>query len=65
MSFSATTATGADSQLSDDGIKWLGIAALIQAPDPNAARTVLTAERYAGRYAEIEVHRWDFGGRPE
>ena len=30
-------------------------------PDPTAARTVLTAERYA----EIDVHRWDFGGRPE
>ena len=47
--------------LSDDGTEWLGTAALIQTPDPATARTVLTAERYA----DIEVHNWDFGGRPE
>jgi hypothetical protein len=46
--------------LGDDGITWLGTAALIQAPDSDAARAVLTAERYA----DIEVHNWDFGGRP-
>ena len=46
---------------SDDGTEWLGTAALIQAPCPAAARAVLTAERYA----DIEVHNWDFGGRPE
>jgi len=45
--------------LSDDGATWLGTAALVQAPDPAAARAVLTS----GRYAEIEVHNWDFGGR--
>jgi uncharacterized protein YciI len=49
------------SLLSDDGTAWLGTAALIQAPDSVTARTVLTADRYA----DIEVHRWDFGGRPE
>ncbi|MEV6495761.1 hypothetical protein AB0M20_45160, partial [Actinoplanes sp. NPDC051633] len=46
--------------LSDDGEAWLGTAALLRAPDANAARTILTAERYAG----VEVHRWHFGGRP-
>jgi len=46
--------------LSDDGTAWLGTAALTQAPDPNAARAILTP----GRYADIEVHNWDFGGRP-
>nr|WSW71102.1 YciI family protein [Streptomyces sp. NBC_00995] len=45
--------------LSDDGAAWLGTAALIQAPDPDAARAVLTPDRYAG----IEVHAWEFGGR--
>ncbi|MGW8884456.1 YciI family protein [Streptomyces sp. NPDC055749] len=45
--------------LSDDGATWLGTAALVRAPDPEAARAVLTADRYAG----IEVHTWQFGGR--
>ena len=45
--------------LSDSGTSWLGTAALLRAPDPDAARTVLTADRYAA----IEVHDWQFGGR--
>jgi uncharacterized protein len=45
--------------LSDDGARWLGTAALLRAPDPDAARAVLTADRYA----DIEVHDWQFGGR--
>ncbi|GGX44243.1 YciI family protein [Streptomyces fructofermentans] len=45
--------------LSDDGTIWLGTAALLRAPDPDTARAVLTADRYAG----IEVHDWQFGGR--
>ncbi|MDX2293576.1 MULTISPECIES: YciI family protein [Streptomyces] len=48
------------SLLSDDGAAWLGTVALVRAPDPAAARAVLTA----GRYADIEVHNWEFGGRP-
>ncbi|MFC0005609.1 YciI family protein [Micromonospora siamensis] len=46
--------------LADDGTVWLGTAALVRAPDPDAARAVLTA----GRYAAVEVHNWQFGGRP-
>lgn len=46
--------------LSDDAARWLGTAALLRAPDPATARTVLTASRYA----DIEVHDWQFGGRP-
>ena len=47
--------------LSDDGTAWLGTAALVRAPDADAARGVLTA----GAYAAVEVHDWYFGGRPE
>ncbi|MFE7644696.1 YciI family protein [Streptomyces phaeoluteigriseus] len=45
--------------LSDDGGAWLGTAVLVRAPGPDAARAVLTQDRYAG----IEVHEWEFGGR--
>ena len=46
--------------LSDDGATWLGTAVLVRARDADTARTILTADRYAG----IEVHGWQFGGRP-
>jgi uncharacterized protein YciI len=46
--------------LSDNGTSWLGTAALVRAADPDAARAVLSPHRYAG----IEVHSWQFGGRP-
>jgi uncharacterized protein len=46
--------------LSDNGATWLGTAVLIRARDPDAARAILTPDRYAG----TEVHRWQFGGRP-
>lgn len=46
--------------LSDDGTAWLGTAALVRAPDPDTARAVLTLDRYVS----IEVHNWQFGGRP-
>jgi uncharacterized protein YciI len=45
--------------LSDDGTGWLGTAALVLAPDSDTARAVLTPDRYA----DIEVHNWQFGGR--
>ncbi|MGW2049955.1 YciI family protein [Streptomyces sp. NPDC001858] len=45
--------------LSDDGTVWVGTAALVRADGPDAAREVLTP----GRYADIEVHAWEFGGR--
>jgi uncharacterized protein len=46
--------------LSDNGATWLGTAALIRAPDLDKARAILTSDRYAS----IEVHSWQFGGRP-
>lgn len=45
--------------LSDDGVAWLGTAALVRAADVDAARAILTQDRYAA----IEVHAWQFGGR--
>ncbi|MBX9366297.1 YciI family protein [Streptomyces sp. WAC04114] len=45
--------------LSDDGEVWVGTAALVRAPDAEAARAVLPG----GRYAAVEVHAWEFGGR--
>jgi len=46
--------------LSDNGTTWLGTAVLIRAADPGTAGAILTS----GRYADIEVHNWQFGGRP-
>ncbi|GGY98062.1 hypothetical protein GCM10010300_47720 [Streptomyces olivaceoviridis] len=46
--------------LSDDGATWLGTAALVRAADPDTARALLTPDRYDA----IEVHNWQFGGRP-
>jgi hypothetical protein len=46
--------------LSDDGATWLGTAVLARAPDPDTARSILTPDRYA----DIEVHNWQFAGRP-
>jgi uncharacterized protein len=46
--------------LSDDGATWLGTAVLLRAQDPDQARAILTPDRYA----DIEVHCWQFGGRP-
>jgi uncharacterized protein len=46
--------------LSDNGVTWLGTAVLLRAPGPDEARAVLTPYRYA----DIEVHNWQFGGRP-
>ncbi|WP_329123734.1 YciI family protein [Streptomyces sp. NBC_01465] len=45
--------------LADDGVTWLGTAVLLRAPDADTARAVLTVDRYAS----VEVHPWQFGGR--
>ena len=47
--------------LSDDGAVRVGTAVLLRAPGPDEARAVLDP----ARHAEIEVHHWAFGGRPE
>jgi uncharacterized protein YciI len=45
--------------LSDDGAGWVDTAVLLRAAGPETARAVLDASRYAG----VEVHEWEFGGR--
>ncbi|MFJ8494546.1 YciI family protein [Streptomyces sp. NPDC094038] len=45
--------------LSDDGATWIGTAALVRAADRDEARGVLAPVRYA----DVEVHDWEFGGR--
>jgi uncharacterized protein YciI len=47
--------------LSDNGEARLGTVALVEAPDADTARTVVSADKYA----DIEVHNWDYGGRPD
>jgi hypothetical protein len=46
--------------LTDDGATWLGTAVLLNAPAPDEARPVLIESAYA----QVEVHPWQFGGRP-
>ncbi len=52
--------------LSDDGTQWVGSAMLFELPDRAAVDAMLAGEPYAraGMYADIEVHDWQFGGRP-
>jgi uncharacterized protein YciI len=45
--------------LSDNGVNWLGTAVLVRARHADTARAILTPDRYA----DTEVHRWQFGGR--
>jgi uncharacterized protein len=47
--------------LSDDGSMVLGAALLLEAPDAESAGELLRARGYTG----IEVHLWQFGGRPD
>ena len=47
--------------LSDDGSWVLGAGVLMEAPDADHARMILSGDRYTG----IEVHQWRFGGRPD
>jgi hypothetical protein len=46
---------------SDDGAAWLGTAVLLRARTAEEASSILTASRYAA----VEVHAWQFGGRPD
>lgn len=50
---------------SDDGTLWLGSVALMQQPDRASVEAVVRSEPYApdGLYRDIEIHKWQFGGR--
>jgi uncharacterized protein len=51
--------------LADDGTTWLGNAVLLNASAPDEARAVLTESvSPESVYAQVEVHPWQFGGRP-
>jgi uncharacterized protein YciI len=52
--------------LADDGTGWLGSALLVQLDDRAAVEAMLAGAPYvrAGLYASVEVHDWQFGGRP-
>jgi uncharacterized protein YciI len=52
--------------LSDDGSEWVGSAMLVELRDRAAVEAMLADEPYtrAGMYAGVEIHDWQFGGRP-
>jgi uncharacterized protein len=52
--------------LSDDGERWMGSAMLVELPDRASVEVMLAQDPYVleGLYAHIEVHAWQFGGRP-
>lgn len=52
--------------LSPDGGAWTGTALLVELRDRSAAETMMADEPYAreGLYDSVEIHDWQFGGRP-
>ena len=48
-----------------EGEGWQGTALLVELPDREAAEAMMAADPYArdGRYGEVEIHSWTFGGR--
>ncbi len=53
--------------LSDDGSEWAGTAMLAELSGRASAEAILAHGPYgrAGLYDSIEVHSWQFGGRPQ
>jgi uncharacterized protein len=53
--------------LADDGAGWVGSALLVQLRDRAAVEVMLAGAPYvqAGLYASVEIHDWQFGGRPQ
>jgi uncharacterized protein YciI len=52
--------------LSDDGTGWLGNAMLVEMRDRAGVEEMVAAEPFAraGLFRNIEIHDWQFGGRP-
>jgi uncharacterized protein len=53
--------------LSDDDGGWVGSALLVQLADRAAVEAMLAGAPYAraGLYGSVEIHDWQFGGRPQ
>ena len=53
--------------LSADGARWEGTALLVEVPDRAAVDELVSGDPASrnGRYATVEIHEWQFGGRPE
>ena len=51
--------------LSGDGTNWVGSAMLVELRDRAAVEATLAEAPYAraGVYTDVEIHRWQFGGR--
>ncbi|RKS76859.1 hypothetical protein BZB76_2225 [Actinomadura pelletieri DSM 43383] len=52
--------------LSEDGTDWAGNAILVELPDRSAAEAMMANDPHTknGSYKDIEIHPWQFGGRP-
>jgi uncharacterized protein len=52
--------------LAEDGAGWVGSALLVQLDDRAAVEAMLAGAPYvrAGLYGSVEIHDWQFGGRP-
>jgi uncharacterized protein len=52
--------------LSQDGAEWMGTALLVELRDRSAAEAMMANEPYVrnGLYESVEIHDWQFGGRP-
>jgi len=53
--------------LSDDGTEWVGSVMLVEMPSRAAVEAMVTGDPYAsaGLYSSVEIHDWEFGGRPQ
>jgi uncharacterized protein len=52
--------------LSGDGTEWLGVTMLVELPSRGVADALVTDDPYEleGLYTSVEIHEWQFGGRP-
>jgi uncharacterized protein len=52
--------------LSDDGVRWMGSAMLVELPERAWVDAMLAQDPYVldSLYARVEVYPWRFGGRP-
>ena len=53
--------------LSDHGTGWVGSIVLVELPSRAAVEAMVSGDPYAsaGLYSSVEIHDWEFGGRPQ